>query len=79
MNEESVRGRVRETMMAILELERQEMDDAAHFSDDLSGDSVQKLELIVALEKEFNIHYAVEDAANMNTVDQIVQITRNYV
>jgi acyl carrier protein len=79
MNEDTVRGKVRQTMMSILELESQEMNDAAHFSDDFDGDSIQKLELIVTLEKEFNIHYAVEDAAEMNSVDQIVQITRNYL
>ncbi|HJQ31322.1 MAG TPA: acyl carrier protein [Pyrinomonadaceae bacterium] len=79
MEHEEIKQIVRETLTEILELEEDEVGDEAHIADDLGGDSIRKLELIVALEKRFDIHYAPEEAAGMDSVESIIQATRNHV
>ena len=79
MQDEDVKRFVNETLTEILELEPDEVADEANISDDLGADSIRKLELIVALEKRFDIHYAPEEAAGMDSVESIVRITQNHV
>lgn len=78
MSDEEIRQAARQVVMEILELEPDEVDDGADFNKDLGGDSIQKLELIVSLEKRFNIHYAPDEAAGMNSIEDIVRVTKNY-
>jgi acyl carrier protein len=79
MTDEDIKQIVLEKVIEIFELEPDEIEDNASFSDNLGGDSVQKLELIAALEQHFNIYYTGDDAANIDTVNSTVQITKNYI
>lgn len=79
MDQREIRRIVGEVVMDVLELELEELSDNADFHTDLGGDSIQRLELVVALEKRFGIQYALNDEARMNCIDEVVEITQSYV
>lgn len=68
--------RVREVFAEILELRADEVPDDAAFYDDLGGDSLQKLDLAVALETEFAVTFTDEDVARISTVADAVERLR---
>lgn len=45
----------------------------AHFTDDLGGDSLDQVELIMALEEAFNIQIADDEAEGIHTVGEAVK------
>ena len=51
----------------------EEVTPAASFVDDLGADSLDTVELIMALEEEFNIEIPDEDAEKMKTVGDAVK------
>ena len=78
MNRDEIRSIVGEIAAEIFEMDRGDISDDADFHNDLGGDSLQRLELIVALEKRFNIHYIRGDEAQMNSINDVVDITEKY-
>ncbi len=46
-----------------------------HFVDDLGADSLDMVELVMAMEEEFEVEIADEDAEGLTTVEKVV----NYV
>ncbi len=51
----------------------EEVTDAASFVDDLGADSLDTVELVMALEEEFNIEIPDEDAEKMTSVGEAVR------
>ncbi len=51
----------------------EEVTAKASFVDDLGADSLDTVELIMALEEEFNIEIPDEDAEKMKTVGDVVK------
>ena len=51
----------------------EEVTDAASFVDDLGADSLDTVELVMALEEEFNIEIPDEDAEKMTNVGEAVK------
>jgi len=51
----------------------EEVVDKASFTDDLGADSLDTVELVMALEEEFGIEIPDEDAEKMSTVSQAIQ------
>ena len=51
----------------------EEVTGKASFVDDLGADSLDTVELIMALEEEFNIEIPDEDAEKMKTVGDVVK------
>lgn len=49
----------------------------ANFADDLGADSLDTVELVMAIEEEFNIAIPDEQAENISTLDQAVQFIKN--
>ena len=49
------------------------------FVDDLGADSLDVVELIMALETEFDLEIADEDAEKVATVGDVVEYLRNHV
>src|SRR5262245_37960253 len=74
-----IRARVRDILLEILELEPDELPDAAAFSEQLGADSLKRLELTLRLEKAFNTAYALQDLSRMSSVDAAVRITEQYL
>ena len=67
-NADAVTRRIKELIAESLGISRDEVVDEASFIDDLGADSLDIVELVMALEKEFNIEIPDEDAEKISTV-----------
>ena len=65
---EAVASRVRAIIAEQLGVKLEEVTDAASFIEDLGADSLDTVELVMALEEEFGIEIPDEDAEKMTTV-----------
>ena len=70
---ESVIDRVRAIIAEQLGVKIEEVTDAASFIDDLGADSLDTVELVMALEEEFGVEIPDEDAEKMTTVGDAVK------
>ncbi|MBU4357112.1 MAG: acyl carrier protein [Proteobacteria bacterium] len=55
-----------------LGVDRSEVTPEAVFVDDLGADSLDLVELIMAMEEEFNMEIADEDAEKLRTVQDVI-------
>ncbi len=76
MNDSDIAELSRAVFAEILELELDDVGDDDDFYQDLDGDSLQKLEMIVTLEKRLGIRFAEEEARALNNVAQVVETVR---
>jgi acyl carrier protein len=60
--------RIREIVAAVLELDLADIDPDALFYENLSADSLEKVEIAVRVEREFKVSLTAEEAAAMNSV-----------
>lgn len=56
-----------------LGVEKEEVTLESHINDDLGADSLDAVELIMAIEEEFDVEVSDEKAQEFKTVGQIVQ------
>ncbi len=75
-NEEIVR-RVKDLIAESLGVNQTEVVPAASFIDDLGADSLDIVELVMAIEKEFNIEIPDEDAEKISTVQDAINYIDN--
>jgi len=71
--EEQVRGIIAEQ----LGLKADEIKNEASFVDDLGADSLDTVELVMALEEEFETEIPDEEAEKITTVQQAIDYIRN--
>ena len=71
--------RVREIIMEQLEVEAHQVTDEAKFIEDLGADSLATIELVMALEEEFDIEIPDEDADKIKTVRDAVEYLDKHV
>ncbi len=60
--------KVKEIIAEELGVEREKLSDEASFMEDLGADSLDQVELVMALEKEFEIDIPDEEAEKLRTV-----------
>ena len=65
--------RVKKIVVEHLGVDENKVNDAASFIDDLGADSLDTVELVMALEEEFSIEIADEDAEKISTVNEAVE------
>ncbi len=73
----SIENRVREIIVDKLGVSPEQVDANAHFVDDLGADSLDQVELVMALEEEFDIEISDEDAEKIGTVTDAVKYIQN--
>ena len=66
----SVDERVKKLICEQLGVKEEEVKDEASFVDDLGADSLDTVELVMALEEEFEIEIPDEEAENITTVKE---------
>ncbi len=75
---EAVFDKVKEIIVEQLGVEEEQVTAEASFIEDLGADSLDIVELIMALEEEFNLEIPDEDAEKISTVaDAIAYIREN--
>lgn len=65
--------KVRSIIAEQLGVKAEEVVDKASFVDDLGADSLDTVELVMALEEEFGIEIPDEDAEKMSTVGEAIR------
>ncbi len=69
----SILERVRGIIVDKLGVEAKEVTPEASFANDLGADSLDTVELIMELEKEFNITIPDQDAQKISTVADVIK------
>ena len=68
----SVEERVKKIVVEQLGVKEEEVTNEASFVDDLGADSLDTVELVMALEEEFKTEIPDDEAENITTVNQAV-------
>ncbi len=69
----AVSEKVKSIIAEQLGVKKDEVIDEAKFIDDLGADSLDTVELVMALEEEFGIEIPDEDAEKMGTVGEAIK------
>jgi acyl carrier protein len=69
----SVEEKVKNIIVEQLGVDAEEVKAEAHFVDDLGADSLDVVELVMALEEEFGLEIPDEDAEKITTVKQAIE------
>lgn len=72
-SKEAVYEKVKEIIVDQLGVEEEEVSLESSFIDDLGADSLDIVELIMALEEEFDLEIPDEDAEKISTVNDAVE------
>jgi acyl carrier protein len=66
--------RVKSIIAKQLQIEKQDkIIESAHFIDDLGADSLDMVELVMAMEEEFKLKIEEEDSQKLVTVGNVIQ------
>ena len=72
MDRDTASARVSKVVVEQLGCDLSEVNDKASFTNDLGADSLDTVELVMALEEEFGVSIPDEDASSIATVGQAV-------
>lgn len=72
MTREQIEEKVKEIVVNQLGVSEEEVTTEASFLDDLRADSLDIVELIMALEEEFDIEFPDEDTEKVRTVKDVI-------
>ena len=64
---------VKEIVVEQLSVESEEVTEDASFIDDLGADSLDIVELVMALEEKFNLSISDDDAEKLKTLNDVVK------
>lgn len=73
MTKAEISERVKNVVVEKLSVDASEVTGTANFINDLGADSLDTVELIMELEKEFGISITDEDAHNIQTVNDAIE------
>lgn len=75
----SIEDRVKKIVVEQLGVEEGDVKPDASFVDDLGADSLDTVELVMALEEEFQAEIPDEDAENLRTVQDAVNYVKEHL
>lgn len=75
----SIEQRVKEIIVEQLGANESEVKPEAKFVDDLGADSLDLVELVMALEEEYNMEISDEDAEKILTVGDAIEFIKAHV
>lgn len=74
MDRSEVAKRLESVLVTELGLDEDKIEDGAHFEEDLDVDSLGVVELLMALEDEFDVKIPDEEAESIVTVGQAIDL-----
>lgn len=77
MERSEIESRLNGLLVSELGLEASKISNEARFEEDLEVDSLGVVELLMALEDEFGVQIPDEEAENIGTVGQAVDLVAN--
>ena len=75
----STDNRVKEIIVEQLGVNESEVTPEAKFVDDLGADSLDLVELVMALEEEYNMEITDEDAEKIQTVGDAIEYIKSHM
>ncbi|HAZ08445.1 MAG TPA: acyl carrier protein [Elusimicrobia bacterium] len=72
MSDDNIADRVKQIIVEQLGVDAAEVTPTAHFVNDLGADSLDTVELVMALEEEFDTEIPDEQAEKIQTVGQAI-------
>jgi acyl carrier protein len=72
MGTDAIFDKVQNIVAEQLSVEKEQVSLESNFADDLGADSLDQVELVMALEEEFDIEISDEDAEKITTVKDAV-------
>ena len=72
MSQEAIFEKVRSIVVEQLSVDEADVKPESNFQNDLGADSLDTVELVMALEEEFEIEIPDEDAEKITTVQQAI-------
>jgi acyl carrier protein len=76
---ENIEEKVKEIIADRLGVDPEEVTPEASFVEDLGADSLDTVELVMALEEEFGIEIPDEDAENIKTVGDAIEYIKQHL
>ena len=67
--------KIKEIIKDILDIEPEEVHLSSRLSEDFDADSLDKIQIVMAIEETFNIKVEDEDVKNINTIQDAI----NYI
>jgi len=77
--DEEIEDRVKKIVVEQLGVKVDEVSNEASFVDDLGADSLDTVELVMALEEEFHCEIPDEEAEKITTVQQAINYIREHL
>ncbi|QJC34400.1 acyl carrier protein [Enterobacteriaceae endosymbiont of Donacia crassipes] len=74
----SITRRVKKIIINKLGITKQNITKSSAFKEDLGADSLDTIEIIMALEEEFNIEILDEDAEKITNIEKAVNYIHNF-
>ena len=74
----SVEEKVKEIILDQLGVDEKQVNPQASFIDDLGADSLDTVELVMALEEEFDVEIPDEDAEKIGTVQNAIDYIKDH-
>ncbi len=75
----NIEARVKKIIIEQLGVKEEQVTNEASFVEDLGADSLDTVELVMALEEEFELEIPDEDAEKITTVQQAVDYVKAHV
>lgn len=79
MSNEDVRDRVKKIIVEQLGVDEDDVKPEASFVDDLGADSLDTVELVMALEEDLDVEIPDEEAAKLTTVESVYSYVEDKV
>ena len=77
MNEEEIFQTLKEIVVEQLGVEEEKVTQEASFTDDLGADSLDVVELVMAIEERFNVEVSDDQADKIVAVSDLVEYIKN--
>ena len=73
----NIEDRVKEIIVEQLGVSEDQVKDEAKFVEDLGADSLDQVELIMALEEEFGVEVPEDEADKLQSVEQVISYVKD--
>lgn len=74
----NIEKKIKKIIIEKLDIKEEDIFNNASFINDLGADSLDTVELIMALEEEFDIEISDEEAEKINTIQEAINFVKNY-
>ena len=79
MNKEEIKGKIKDIIVDKNGVDASEVTDTANFETGLGMDSLDRVELIMEVEKEFGITIQDDEAEKVSCINDCVELAEKYV